>query len=56
MTLSTSAVAVCCCSASESVRYLFEQPDVLDRDHGLVGEGLQQLDMMRGERAGLRHA
>ena len=32
---------------------LVEQPRVLDRDHGLVGEGLQQLDMMRGERTRL---
>ena len=28
---------------------LVEQPDVLDRDHGLVGEGLQQLDVVIGE-------
>ena len=26
---------------------LVEQPHVLDGDHGLVGEGLQQLDVMR---------
>ena len=32
---------------------LVEQPCVLDRDHSLVGEGLQQLDVMVGERAGL---
>ena len=39
MTFSTSAVAVCWCSASfVSV----EQPRVLDRDHRLIGEGLQQ--------------
>ena len=30
-----------------------EQPHILDGDHGLVGEGLQQLDVVRGERAGL---
>jgi len=30
-----------------------EQPRVLDRDHGLVGKGLQQLDVLVGERAGL---
>ena len=24
---------------------LFEQPHVLDRDHGLVGKGLDQLDL-----------
>ena len=32
---------------------LVEQPRVLDGDHGLVGEGLQQLNVMVGERAGL---
>ena len=26
---------------------LVEQPHILDGDHGLVGEGLQQLDVMR---------
>ena len=54
MTLSTSAVAVCCCSDSvrSSVRclQLVEQPRVLDRDHGLVGEGRDQLDLLVGER------
>ena len=30
--------------------------DILDRDHRLVGEGLQQLDVMVGERAGLDRA
>src|SRR5437763_1983624 len=29
---------------------LVEQPGVLDGDHGLVGEGLEQLDVMRCER------
>ncbi len=29
---------------------LVEQPHVLDRDHGLVGEGLYQLDLLLGER------
>ena len=29
---------------------LVEQPDVLDRDHRLVGEGLQELDLPVGER------
>src|SRR5436853_476128 len=33
--------------------HLFEQPHVLDRDDSLVGEGLKQLDMMVGKRAGL---
>ena len=32
---------------------LLEEPDVLDRDHGLVGEGLQQIDLLAGERPGL---
>ena len=32
---------------------LIEQPDIFDGDHGLVGEGLQQLDMMFDKRAGL---
>ena len=31
---------------------LREQPHVLDRDDGLVGEGLQQLDLLVGERPG----
>ena len=42
MILSTSAVAVCCCSDSVRSRVLactsLEQPDVADRDHGLIGE------------------
>ena len=50
MTLSTSAVAVCCCSDSRSSSrarlHLVEQPHVLDRDHRLVGEGLDQLDLL----------
>ena len=53
MTFSTSAVAVCCCSASLSSRgarlHLLEQPHILDGDHRLVGEGLQQLDLARGK-------
>ena len=54
MTFSTSAVAVCCCSASVEVArarlHLVEQAHVLDRDHGLVGEGLHELDLALGER------
>ena len=46
ITFSTSAVAVCRSSASCG---LVEQPCVLDRDHGLVGERPQQLDVMIGE-------
>ena len=30
-----------------------EQPHVLDGDHGLVGEGFEQLDLRRGEGAHL---
>ena len=54
MTFSTSLVAVCCSSDSvrSSVRclHLVEQPHVLDGDHRLVGEGLNQLDLLVGER------
>ena len=32
----------------------FEQPDVLDGDHRLVGEGFKQLDLNRGEWAHLQ--
>ena len=28
----------------------FEQPDVLDRDDRLIGEGLEELDLFLGER------
>ena len=53
MTLSTSAVAVCCCSDSlrSSVRCLHfvEQADVLDRDHGLVGESGDEIDLLLRE-------
>ena len=31
---------------------LVEQPHVLDGDHGLIGKGLQQFDVMWGKRAG----
>ena len=41
--VSTSALAVCCSSASLR---LVEQPRVLDRDHRLVGKGLQQRDVL----------
>ena len=34
--------------------HLLEQPHVLDRDHRLVGEGLDQLDLLVGERPHLR--
>ena len=56
MTLSTSAVAVCCCSdslrSSRALPDLIEQADVLDRDHGLVGKGLEKLDLVVGEWSG----
>ena len=29
--------------------HLVEQPHVLDRDHRLVGEGFEQLDLLLGE-------
>ena len=49
MTFSTSAVAVCCCSDSRKILgarlHLVEQPHVLDRDHGLVGECLDELNL-----------
>ena len=42
MTLSTSAVAVCCCSDFAQIVGAFaqflEQPRVLDGDHRLLGE------------------
>ena len=61
MTFSTSAVAVCCCSDPRDPRLrlnLLEQPRVLDRDHRLVGEGLQQFARRRGRtaRRPARHA
>ena len=37
----------------QRVLRLVEQPHVLDRDDGLVGEGLHQLDMMFAKRTGL---
>ena len=46
MTCNTSAVAVCCSSAS---RCLGDQPRVLHRDHRLGGEILQQRDLLVGE-------
>ena len=46
MTLSTSAVAVCCCS---DFAQLVEQAGVLDSDDGLSGEIGDQLDLLVGE-------
>ena len=57
MTFSTSAVAVCCCSASprSSVLrlHLVEQPRILDRDRRLIGEILDELDLARHKGFGL---
>ena len=50
MTLSTSAVAVCC--SSDCTQFV-EQPRVLDGDDGLGGEVLHQLDLLVGERPDL---
>src|SRR5262249_54266633 len=53
MTCSTSEVAVCCSSDSVSSRarlHLIEQAHILDRDHRLVGEGPDQLNLLVGER------
>ena len=55
------AVAVCCSSASVSSRLpgsrsSCEQAHVLDGDHRLVGEGLEQLDLLVGERPRLASA
>ena len=48
MTFSTSEVAVCSLQADST--QLVEQPRVLDGDHGLGGEVLNQLDLLIGER------
>ena len=48
MTLRTSAVAVCCSSASighGACLQLLEQPNVLDGDGRLIGKGLDQRDL-----------
>ena len=60
MTLSTSEVAVCCCSNSSRSRVfglnLVEQPSVLDSDHSLVGECFQKFDLGIGEAPALATA
>ncbi len=57
MTCSTSEVAVCCSSASDEFArarlHLVEQPHVLDRDHRLVGELLQQFLLRLRDGSGL---
>ena len=54
MTFSTSDVAVWNCKDSREVvgarLHLFEQPDIADGDHGLIGKGLQQGDLLFTER------
>ena len=50
MTCNTSAVAVCCSSAS---RVSVDQPRILHRDHRLRGEVLQQRDLLVGKRPDL---
>src|SRR5262252_7586847 len=44
ITRRTSDIAVCC--SSESLRQLVQQPRVLDGDDGLVGEVLQQGNLL----------
>ena len=46
MTLSTSAVAVCCCSNSAQ---LVEQSRIFDSDDGLGGEVRDELDLLIGK-------
>ena len=46
MTLSTSAVAVCCC---ERLAQLIKQARVLDGDDGLSGEVSDELDLLCGK-------
>ena len=48
MTLSTSAVAVCCWRAFPQ---FLQQPRVLDRDDGLACETSDQFDLLVGERS-----
>ena len=39
-----------CCLLLERLACFIEQPDILDRDHCLVGEAFDQRDLLRGER------
>ena len=54
MTFRTSEVAVCCSQRlgklARARLHLVEQSHVLDCDHRLVGEGLDQLDLLGSER------
>src|SRR5712671_6571597 len=45
MTLSTSAVAVCCCRLAQFIK----QTAILNGDHRLVGESLDQLNLLLGK-------
>ena len=53
MTLSTSAVAVCCCrdfaQIISAAPDLVEQTDVFDRDHRLVGERGDESNLLLSE-------
>ena len=42
------------CLPLQRLLCLVEEPHILDGDHRLVGEGLEQLDVMIGECSGLR--
>ena len=53
MTPKISLVAVCC--SNDFLEFL-EQPHVLDRDDGLIGEGLKQFDLFIRERANVGSA
>ena len=53
MTLSTSAVAVCCCSDSRSS---LNSRAFSMGDHGLIGKGLEQSDLSLREELGLSAA
>ena len=50
-------MAICCSQRVAELAvarlHLFEEADVLDGDHRLVGEGLQELDLLVAERAHL---
>ena len=54
MTLSTSAVAVCCCRRFAQIvgalAQFFEKSRILDRDDGLLREVADEFDLLIGER------
>jgi hypothetical protein len=45
-------VLACLCKLAALVLNLVEQPHVLDRDHGLVGEGLHKFNLFVGKGTG----